>query len=448
MKNIKIYTIIGVILISSGLFTACDTEFENPNNPTEDVVLGTKEGLFALATGIRQYYSVTALRQVIEAPGITTRELGVTNTFLNINELAKGGAELPAESGGISNPWINILKAKGMAESLIEGANTVDLTSGTKSGLLAYGNLLKAMCLGSLIEMFEQVPIDNSADGAALFSDKASVLAECISLLEEARDVLTAEPMSDDFETSVLWSSISLEKTINAFLSRYQLMAGFYAESIVSADAVLDSGDTTNSMWVYDANNENPIWNRTVNSADLNPQTNFGLTGDYIPEVGDGRIDFYLGTDAGFANADAGGQALSEMLGFFASSTSAIPIYLSGEMMLNKAEAYARLSQLADAVIQLNLVRQKTDDPLGVNANLPAWSGDDSNVDDILEEIYKNRSIELFLTGLRFGDSKRFHPDYDVPLEANTTNERNRNYYPYPSTERENNPNTPTDPNI
>ncbi|QDO93355.1 RagB/SusD family nutrient uptake outer membrane protein [Formosa sediminum] len=448
MKNIKLYTIVGVILVSSSLFTACETDFENPNNPTEDVVLGTKDGLFALATGIRQYYSVTALRQVIEAPGITTRELGVTNTFLNINELAKGGAELPSESGGITNPWTYLLKAKGMAESLIDGANTVELTSGTKSGLLAYGNLIKAMCLGSLIEMFEQVPIDNSADGAAVFSDRDAVLAECILLLEDARDMLASEPMSEDFESSVLWSDISLEKTINAFLSRYQLMAGNYEASIVSADAVLNSSDSTNSMWVYDANNENPIWNRTVNSADLNPQSNFGLTGDYLPEEGDGRLDFYLGADAGFANEDAGGQALSEMLGFFDSSTAPIPIYLPGEMMLNKAEAYARLNQLDNAVTQLNLVRQKTNDPLGVNANLPAWTGDESDVDAILEEIYINRGAELFLTGLRFADSKRFHPDFDVPLEANTTNERNRNYYPYPSTERENNPNTPDDPTI
>ncbi|MEO9571181.1 MAG: RagB/SusD family nutrient uptake outer membrane protein [Polaribacter sp.] len=448
MKKIKIYIIIGVVLLSTGLFTACDTEFENPNNPTEDVVLETKEGLFALATGIRQYYSVTALRQIIEAPGITTRELGVTNTFLNINELAKGGAELPSESGGITNPWSNIIKAKGMAESLINGANTVTLAGGTKSGLLAYGNLIKSMCLGSLIEMFEQVPIDNSLDGEAIFSDKTTVLTECILLLEEARDELASEPMSDDFETTVLWSDMSLEKTINAFLSRYNLMAGNYEESIVSADAVLDSSDSTNSMWVYDANNENPIWNRTVNSADLNPQSNFGLTGDYIPEVGDGRIDFYLGADSGFANADAGGQALSELLGFFKSSTASIPIYLPGEMILNKAEAYAKLNQLDNAVAQLNLVRQKTNDPLGVNANLSAWSGDESDADAVLEEIYKNRSIELFLTGLRFGDSKRFHPNYVVPSEANTTNERNRNYYPYPSIERENNPNTPVDPTI
>ncbi|WP_157961167.1 RagB/SusD family nutrient uptake outer membrane protein [Lutibacter citreus] len=448
MKNIKIYTIIGALLISSGLFNSCDTEFENPNNPTEDVVLGTKEGLFALATGIRQYYSVTALRQIIEAPGITTRELGVTNTFLNINELAKGGAELPAESGGITNPWVNIIRVKGMAESLINGANTVNLSEGTKSGVLAYGNLIKAMSLGYLIQMFEQVPINNSADGAAIFSDRTTVLANCISLLEEARDIMSAAPISDEFKSTVLWSEMNLPKTVNAFLSRYYLLAGNYTESITAANAVLNNSDTTNSMWVFDANNQNPIWNRTVNSADLNPQTNFGLLGAYAPETGDGRVDFYLGEDAGSANLDAGAQDLSEMLGFFGTSTSAIPIYLNGEMLLNKAEAYARQNQLSNAVIELNLVRQKNNDPLGVNANLPAWTGDETSQNDILEEIYKNRCIELFLTGLRFGDSKRFHPDFSVPSATNTTNERNRNYYPYPSIERENNPNTPADPSI
>lgn len=436
------------MLIGSGLFTACDTEFENPNNPTEDVVLGTKGGLFALATGIRQYYSAAALRQIIEAPGITTRELGVTNTFLNINELAKGGAELPSESGGITNPWIVFLRSKGMAESLIAGANTVELSAGSKSGLLAYGNLFKAMSLGSLVVMFEQVPINNSADGEAKFSDRTTVLNNAIALLLEARNVLATTPMSDDFKSTVLWSDFNLEKTINAYLARYQLMVGNYDGAIDAANAVINSSDATNSLWIYDANNQNPIWNRTVNSTDLKPQTNFGLLGAYKPEPGDGRVDFYLGADLGFANADAGGQAISEMLGFFSTNTASIPVYLPGEMLLIKAEVYARKNELDKAVVQLNLVRQKNNDPLGVNANLAAWSGDQSNQNAILEEIYKNRSIELFLTGLRFEDSKRFHPNFAVPMEANTKVERNRNYYPYPSIERENNPNTPADPSI
>ena len=448
MKNITKNNIAIILLVGGCFFTACETEFPNPNNPTEEVVLETKEGLFALAIGLRQYYSVTVLRQVIETPGITTRELGVTNTFLNINELARGGAELPAESGGITNPWVRLLRAKGMAESLIEGANSVTLSDGSRSGLLAYGNLMKAMTLGYLIQMFEQAPINNSADGAAKFSDRADVLAECISLLQQGRDTLASTPVSADFTSTVLWTGISLPKTINAFLSRYNLLAGNYAASIAAADAVLNDADATNSMWIYDANNQNPIWNRTVNSDDLNPQTNFGLLGSYVPETGDGRIAFYLGADAGLALPEAGGQALSQMLGFFGTGTTSIPIYLPGEMLLNKAEAYARQDQLTNAVAELNLVRQKTTDPLGVNANLPEWTGDVTSQADILEEIYKNRSIEMFLTGMRLEDSRRFHPDFVVPAVANTTNERNRNFYPYPTIERENNPNTPTDPSI
>ena len=335
-----------------------------------------------------------------------------------------------------------------MAESLIKGANSVELSPGSRSGVLAYGNLFKAMSLGALIQMFEQAPINNAADGAAEFSDRAAVLASCISLLEEAKDVISSAPISDEFKSAVLWSDMNLEKTINAFLSRYYLFNGNYTESINAANAVLNNSDSTNSMWIYDANNQNPIWNRTVNSADLDPQTNFGLLGTYVPEDGDERVNFYLGNDAGFANDDAGGQALSEMLGFFETNTSAIPIYLHGEILLNKAEAFARQNQLSEAVIQLNLVRQKNNDPLGVNANLPAWTGDETNQNAVLEEIYKNRCIELFLTGLRFGDSKRFHPNFVVPAAANTTNERNRNFYPYPTIERENNPNTPADPAI
>jgi hypothetical protein len=121
-------------------------------------------------------------------------------------------------------------------------------------------------------------------------------------------------------------------------------------------------------------------------------------------------------------------------------------------MLLNKAEAYARQdvlsNQLSNAVTQLNLVRQKNYDPLGVNANLGAWAGDGNSQADILEEIYKNRSIEMFLSGMRLEDSRRIHPNFQVPQESNTTNERNRNFYPFPTIERENNPNTPQDPDI
>lgn len=426
---------------------SCEKDFPNLNNPTEEVVLNTKEGLFALGVAINQYYATSVLRQVIEAPGITTREFGVTNTFLNINELARGGDELSGDSGGITNPFVRLVRAKGMAESLLASIANVELSDDTRASLIAYGSFYKAMTLGHLIQMFEMAPIDNSPNGDASFSDRATVLAECISLLETGRDELNANAVSGQFISKVLGPDVDLLASINALLSRYHLLAGNYSESISSADAALSSSKS--SVFTYDANNVNPIWNRTVNSADLDPQTNFGLVGSYIPEGGDGRIAFYLGEDLGTANDDAGGQPLSAMLGFFATSTTSIPVYLRGEMLLNKAEAYARSNDLSNAVTQIDLVRTKTNDPLGVNAALGNWNGDATNQNEVLEEIYKNRCIELFMTGMRLEDSRRFHPNLlSSPNPPNTTNERNRNFYPYPTAERENNPNTPADPSV
>ena len=455
MKHRAKQTAVAILTLFILVLTSCDTEFSNPNNPTEDVIFESKEGLYALSIGLSQYFTAgptigsPPLRQVIEAPGITTRELGVTNTFLNINELARGSTELPPESGGITNPWVVLLRAKGMAESLIAGVAVVELAPGTRSGLLAYGNFFKAMCLGSLAGMLEQTVITNSPNGDAAFSDRATVLAEAINLLTEARDAINANAISDDFKNNVLGDDINLLKSVNAFLSRYSLMAGNNNDAIIHADAVLnDASSPVSSVYNYDANNVNPIWFRiNPTASDLKPQTNFGLLGANVPEPGDGRIAFYLGADAGTANIDAGGQPLSQALGFWTTQTSSIPVYLQGEMLLNKAEAYARLNQLPEAVTNLNLVREKTTDPLGVNAGLAAWAGDVNSQADVLEEIYRNRAIELFLNGTRFEDSRRFHPSLNPAID-NLTNERNRNFYPYPNIERDNNPNTPTDPAI
>jgi hypothetical protein len=449
MKHRKNQAIVAIFALFMLVLTSCDTKFFNPNNPTEDVIFESKEGLYALSIGLNQYFTTTVMEQIIEAPGITTRELGVTNTYLNINELARGSTELPPESGGITDPWVTLLRAKGNAESLIAGVDAIDLSPGTRSGLLAYGKFYKAMCLGYLIGIWEQTIITNSPDGDAAFSDRATVLAEAINLLTEARDAINSNAISDDFRSNVLGDDFNLLKSINAFLSRYSLMAGNYNDAITHADAVLnDASAPVSSVYNYDANNVNPIWFRIGPAGpDLKPQTNFGLLGAYVPEPGDGRIAFYLGADAGNANADAGGQPLSQALGFWTTQTSPIPVFLHGEMLLNKAEAYARLNQLPDAVINLNLVREKIDDPLGVNAGLAAWTGDTNSQTDILEEIYKNRAIEMFLNGMRFEDSRRFHPNLD-PTVDNLTNERNRNFYPYPSIERDNNPNTPANPPI
>ena len=62
----------------------------------------------------------------------------------------------------------------------------------------------------------------------------------------------------------------------------------------------------------------------------------------------------------------------------------------------------------------------------------------------LLTDIYKQRRIELFFSGMELEDARRFNrPAPNAPNE-----ERNRTFYPYPFIERDNNTNTPADPVI
>ena len=74
-------------------------------------------------------------------------------------------------------------------------------------------------------------------------------------------------------------------------------------------------------------------------------------------------------------------------------------------------------------------------DPYGVGAALPPLVG--LTQAQILDQIYKHRSIELYMSGLKLEDMRRF---------ARPNSERKRNLMPYPFIERDNNPNTPPDP--
>jgi hypothetical protein len=116
-------------------------------------------------------------------------------------------------------------------------------------------------------------------------------------------------------------------------------------------------------------------------------------------------------------------------------------------MLLIRAEAYARKNDLTDAVTELNKVRTSTAAaattltglPLSPpGAGLPAYSGPLAS-EAILLDIYRNRLIELAYQGFRLSDSRRF----GRPGPGTPGAERNRNFFPYPRVERENNSSTP-----
>lgn len=183
----------------------------------------------------------------------------------------------------------------------------------------------------------------------------------------------------------------------------------------------------------YDAVSLNPIFETatSTNNVFQPVDSTFGLPVGLAPAATDRRIAFYTSINPTIAPR-------FRIAGFGAASATAFPVYLPGEITLIKAEVYARNNDLANALTELNKVVTKTaaSDPFAVGAGLPALTGTFTQA-QLLDQIYSNRCIELFMSGLKLEDMRRF---------GRATTERKRNLFPYPFRERDNNKNTPADP--
>lgn len=420
------------------LLAGCKLDITNPNGPTDAQVLSTRDGMITLSIGMRQFYSTSALESLLLAPGTTTREIKGITTFTNILELEAGGTGLPTFNGNVLGLWLRMLRVMGMAEDLLANAPTVLANEpALRSGIVAHANLFKAMALGGLATAFEQLPLQTNKTGSVTFSDRKAALAEAIRLLDEAASLVATNPPTATFTTQVTGADFDLVNTIQAYRARYNLAAGNYPAALAAANAV---NLTARSQFVYNTQSPNPIYQQVQISANYAPRANLGLPANLL-EAGDGRLAFYLSTPDKTVN----GEALKTLKGFFDAIDRPIPVYMPDEVRLIRAEALVRSNgDLTAAVADINAVRtQKTGDPFGVYPGLAAYAGP-VTAEALLTEIYKQRGTELFLTGLRLEDSRRF----GRPAPPTSLTERNRNFYPYPDQERLTNPNTPADPAI
>jgi hypothetical protein len=259
------------------------------------------------------------------------------------------------------------------------------------------------------------------------FEDRAQGFAKAIAAIDNALTAINTVPISAAFLANIP-AGIDIVNTLHALKARYSLFTGNYAQALTEANAV---NLTVKSTFNFTSVNLNPVFETSTSTNNVYgaiDNTTLGLPAALQPDPNDKRLLFY--TTTAYA---------SKILGFGALSTTPWPVYLPGEMTLIKAEAYARQStpDLVNALIELNKVvtKQPASDPFGVGAGLPPLVA--LTQQQILDQIYRNRSIELYMSGLKLEDMRRF---------ARPTSERRRNFLPYPFLERDNNPNTPPDP--
>ena len=443
MKKL-IYKVVFFLAMSSVLFTACKKDFTNLNAASSAEVLSTREGMLRYSLALVQYYSTSNLGPLIITTGCTSREIKGISTLANVIDLEAGGKNLPTDNNNLVNLFSSSMRTMVAAEDLINNAPIVLASDpATLSGVMANAKLYKAMAIGALATGFEKCPTQTDRNGKATFVDRIAALQTAVVLLDEAVTTIATTAPSPEFVTKILGgTNFDLLNVINAYRARYNLMAGNYAAAKNAAALV---SPTSKSIFVYSATSSNPGWSSLGVSPPFRPRDYFGLPPAFY-DLSDARRNFYTTTPV----FTSGPDILRTMTGFFTTQTSPIPVYLPDEMRLIKAEAILRGSGVgttADALIEINAVRtQSSGDPFGVNANLSAYSGP-VDVASLLLEVYRQRCAELYLQGLRLEDNRRF--GRPSPSDNPTsTDERTRNFYPYPANERALNPNTPADPAI
>jgi hypothetical protein len=419
-----------VVLIAVFLFASCNQEYLNPSSASQTQVVSDVTGLITLANGLSYKYSITRVSPNYTLPttsGLLTRELVVLNAG-NTDEqnLFQGGASVIGNNGVITNLWNQSNLIKSNADLILNNLAIVT-DQGTKGALQAHAAIFKALALGNLAMFWQQAPVATTSK--ATFVDRIAVLNEAISILEAAGAELAKAPISAAFSTRIA-AGIDYANTINALIARYALMAGNNDKAIAAANLV-SLATSVKSEFRHDDLTRNALFETSFGNKNVcEPLNNkFSLPLALETPLSDGRIAFFF---------SAGGTLNLGRASFFTSNSSVLPVYRAGEVTLIKAEAFARKNDLSNATTELNRILQKlpAGDSYGIGANQPAYSGANTQ-GAILDEIYKQRCIELYLTGMRLEDSRRF---------GRPASERSRDFLPYPFSERDNNPNTPADP--
>ncbi|MBS1759650.1 MAG: RagB/SusD family nutrient uptake outer membrane protein [Bacteroidetes bacterium] len=428
---IKTFTIVGLLSVAM-MPIGCKKDFKDPNRATQEQVFSSPTGLAGVAVGLQRVYTLgrgSTLYNLISINGLTTNELFVVNTG-NTDEvqLAAGGTTVDGNNVMLTTYWTTCNKVVYDADLVINNAkNLGDKNYG--SGLIAYASIFKALSIGDMAQFWEKVPAGTGTN--VTFIDRVDGFKKAVTVLDDAITAINTNPVSASFLANVP-SGIDITNTLYALKARYSLYAGLYPQALAAANQVdLSKKSTFN----FDATNPNPVFSvaTSTNNVVQVKDSTLGLVPGLQPDFADKRISFYTSINPTIAPR-------FRIKGFFDGTMTSIPVYLPGEITLIKSECYARAStpDLLNAMIELNKVITKVPatDPFGVGAQLPPAIGVYTQ-GQVLDSIYKHRSIELFMSGLKLEDMRRFN---------RPNSERRRNLMPYPLRERDNNPNTPPDP--
>ena len=427
--------------LASLVLGACSLDLQNPNSPTEVQVTTSADGVIALATGLQGRFAASYGNFAYMA-GLVTDEFASTSAALISISDAEQGAVAPG-TGIADNVFNSVYRTVRTADDLLAGANALSaqFDPGTRSGLIALAQSLKAEAIGEALQSYQRVPVNTFGQTTPQYVARAEALPYVRALLDSANAQLLATPPSAFFTSSILTPGVNLNAMIQLFRARYARLANDNANAVAYANLVPRTGTAAISLLQFPAPTVNFYANVTGGTNGIAPRRQWRTS----MAVGDQRASWFVVPSATLSGRIG---ALLDNWNRYASAQAPLPVYFPDEALLIKAEGLAQQGQIAAAQAALDSVRtdctggRGLDDP---KACLPALSGALTQA-QLLDEIYTQRKYELFGTGLRWEDARRRTAVRGPVAAPGVPVEGQRCWLPYAIGDRNANPNVPADP--
>jgi hypothetical protein len=398
---------------------ACNLDVTNPNAATEQGVLATVAGIRALAVGMQGRFG-NSMEKNTYVPGLVSGELANTSATQSTQRefqnfpTASSNTVITDTNVDLLAIWATNYATIKSADDILDNIDNLTFAPGTRAGIVGLAKLDKAMSYGYLVEAFQKISIDRGAT----FVDRPTALTEILSLLASAKTDVTGTTLTTDFTGSILSPNFDFLNTIRAMQARYSLAAGSYDAAAGFANEVPATATSVVTFAGADINTLRDLFHGSKY---------FGAISTYRTnaEAGDTRVTTFTTATAFTA---LGGASMFET-NIYLTDASPIPVFSQDELSLISAEALARLNRLPEAIVQINIVRNRAGLASKAAADLPTQA-------TVLDEIFTQRTYSLFATGLHWADERRFGKIALAKVQ----------YLPYPFTVRATNPGTPANP--
>lgn len=435
MRMMKHRAVIVTALTAAAL-SACTLDIQNPNQPTQEQVTTSVDGVIALATGLQGRFAQSYGNFAYMA-GLVTDEFASTSAALVSISDAEQGA-VPSGTGIADNVFNSVYRTVRTADDLLAGSVALasQFDPGTRSGIRALAYALKAEALGEALQSYQKIPINTYNVTAPTYVGRSVALPYVRALIDSAAAEIAATAPSSFFITNILTPGVSLPNMIQLFRARYARMANDDATALAASNLVARSGPPALSLLTFPSPSVNFFANVTGGTNGIAPRRQYRTSMD----AQDQRWVYFVSPSTTLTGRIG---ALLDNWARYANPQAPQPVYMPDEALLIKAEALTDQGQLAPAQAALDSVRtdctggRGLDDP---KACLPPL-GTQLTQQQLITEIYNQRKYELFSTGLRWEDTRRLAAIIGPVASPNVPTSGQRCWLPYAVGDRNANPN-------